>query len=604
MAEMKMPGLQYVSGAALPGAEESLDKYKQATQKVSEALERRINEPSTNWFEIAGAALAPTRSGNFFESLGNVNTVMGQQQRRAEERELPIAQMRAQLAGQQYQTEQDARAQKMLSSALGGADLQSVAQMLATPEGAISNPAIMGRLFALQGALPPDSKFGTQVKNLIDTQAKMIDIGLKSGQLNLEQLKVYNQGLQTEFETGVKPVLPNINRSTGQQPTAGQPSADQTSTAVDFSNLGSGDWRVTSGTGPRTLRGSPSDHGMGLDVGGVKAGTVANAPVTGTVVDVGNNKGLGNYLRIKTPEGNIVTAAHWQNVNVKAGDEVIAGQTPIGAVGSTGNSTGPHIHFEAKGSDGKPLDPRTLFASTQPQQAPRTPLTPKQLTEVEKTRQEEELKSQREASSKRGEPFQKKFDALTTYDYNTVQTNDLKNRELIQLVKDHPNVVGQLVHQGPLYALLQAAESGVSTPFGSLSVPVTEALNKLKMTPEEQAVARNILQITSDLNQTIMRTGKDIYGPQISAFDAQEMAKPGFKATDPMSFLVYLAGKNIVTNKFLGEMADAQQKYFEDNKTASTSSFFSSRNKIYTDIVDRFNATMRDLVENSPYRKK
>ena len=368
MAEMKMPGLQYVSGAALPGAEESLEKYKQATQKVSEALERRINEPSINWFEIAGAALAPTRSGNFFESLGNVNTVMGQQQRRAEERELPIAQMRALLAGQQYQTEQDARAQKMLASALGGADLQSVAQMLATPEGAISNPAIMGRLFALQGALPPDSKYGTQVKNLIDTQAKMIDIGIKSGQLNLDQLKAYNQGLETQFKTGVPPAMPNIIRPSGVQPTSGQSAEGQTAPAVDFTTLGNGDWRITSGTGPRTLRGAPNDHGMGLDVGGVKAGTIANAPVTGTVVDVGSNKGLGNYLRIKTPDGKIVTAAHWQNVNVKAGDEVIAGQTPIGAVGSTGNTTGPHIHFEAKGADGKPIDPRTLFASGQSSQ--------------------------------------------------------------------------------------------------------------------------------------------------------------------------------------------------------------------------------------------
>jgi hypothetical protein len=219
-------------------------------------------------------------------------------------------------------------------------------------------------------------------------------------------------------------------------------------------------------------------------------------------------------------------------------------------------------------------------------------------------RLEGESESQREGRSKRGEPFQKKYDTLAAYDYNTEQTYDLMNRELIQLVKDHPKVVGQLVHQGPLYALLQAAESGISTPVGSLSAPVTEVLSKLKLTPEEQAVGRNVLQIISQLNQTVMRAGKDIYGPQISVFDAREMAKPGFATTDPASFIMYLASKNIVTNKYLAEMAEAQQRYFEDNPNARTSSFFSKKNQEYVDIVDRLGATMRDLTQNSPFGKK
>jgi hypothetical protein len=224
--------------------------------------------------------------------------------------------------------------------------------------------------------------------------------------------------------------------------------------------------------------------------------------------------------------------------------------------------------------------------------------------ELFKKKEEAEIESQVAARSKRGESFQKKFDTLAGYDYNTVQTYDLMNRELIQLVKDHPKVVGQLVHQGPLYALLQAAESGISTPVGSLSAPVTEVLSKLKLTPEEQAVGRNVLQLISPLNQTVMRAGKDIYGPQISVFDAREMAKPGFATTDPASFIMYLASKNVVTNKFLGEMAEAQDSYFARNPNARTSAFFSSKNKEYTDIVDRLGATMRDLTRNSPFKKQ
>lgn len=210
------------------------------------------------------------------------------------------------------------------------------------------------------------------------------------------------------------------------------------------------------------------------------------------------------------------------------------------------------------------------------------------------------LEVQAKEAEKRTTPYIAKHDLLAGYDSATVATNNTKFNELIQIVKANPKVVGLLTHQGPMYALAQAAESGITTPWGSLAAPVGEAVAKLQLNPQEQAVARNVMQLISDLNQSVMKQGKAIYGPQISTFDAQKMAEPGFKNTDPASFIMYLAAKNKITNIYMGKMAEAQTEYFEQNPRATTASFFKS--KPYKQLVGEFAATYQDLVNKSPYK--
>jgi hypothetical protein len=200
-----------------------------------------------------------------------------------------------------------------------------------------------------------------------------------------------------------------------------------------------------------------------------------------------------------------------------------------------------------------------------------------------------------QAAKERDKPALEKYNMISTYDTNTVNQNNTKYDELMALMQKYPKVAGQLVHQGPLYALLQAAESGVTTPMGSISVPVSEAMAKLNLNPQEQSAARNMAQLISDLNQTVMKQGKAIYGPQISVFDAQKMAEPGFKNTDPASFISYLAAKNKVVNTYMGRLSEAQQSYFEANPRATTTSFF--RSPEYKRIVEQFNATYKALID-------
>lgn len=83
----------------------------------------------------------------------------------------------------------------------------------------------------------------------------------------------------------------------------------------------------------------------GLDIA-MPIGTELYAPIGGTIAEVANDPtGFGLYIKLSTPAGMDVLLAHLSNLyGTKAGDAVIAG-TPLGRSGSTGNSTGPHLHF-------------------------------------------------------------------------------------------------------------------------------------------------------------------------------------------------------------------------------------------------------------------
>ncbi|MCL2060767.1 MAG: M23 family metallopeptidase, partial [Oscillospiraceae bacterium] len=69
--------------------------------------------------------------------------------------------------------------------------------------------------------------------------------------------------------------------------------------------------------------------------------------------------GFGNYVKIKGIDGREYLYAHLFNTSVSVGDKINSG-TPIGIVGSSGNSTGPHLHLEVK-ENGKYVDPYPII---------------------------------------------------------------------------------------------------------------------------------------------------------------------------------------------------------------------------------------------------
>jgi murein DD-endopeptidase MepM/ murein hydrolase activator NlpD len=89
-------------------------------------------------------------------------------------------------------------------------------------------------------------------------------------------------------------------------------------------------------------------------------GTPVLAALEGRVVYVGTEKGYGNTVVVEHGRGFRTRYAHLAGLAVRAGDNLKAQQL-LGTVGSTGRSTGPHLHFEITQS-GECIDPRASMA--------------------------------------------------------------------------------------------------------------------------------------------------------------------------------------------------------------------------------------------------
>ena len=108
------------------------------------------------------------------------------------------------------------------------------------------------------------------------------------------------------------------------------------------------------------LRKDPFTHHVrfhkGLDLSAPEGMKVVSA-LAGTVISAGYEQGYGNTVRMQHDGGIQTCYGHLGFIKVKAGD-VVSSEAELGTVGSTGRSTGPHLHFEVIRM-GVPVDPLT-----------------------------------------------------------------------------------------------------------------------------------------------------------------------------------------------------------------------------------------------------
>jgi murein DD-endopeptidase MepM/ murein hydrolase activator NlpD len=118
-------------------------------------------------------------------------------------------------------------------------------------------------------------------------------------------------------------------------------------------------FRFTSGFGDRN---DPFGRGRrshaGVDLAGPR-GTAILATADGVITEAGRESGYGNVVRIRHEMGHETVYAHLSRIRAKVGQKVSRGDQ-IGDMGSTGRSTGSHLHYEVR-VNGQPVNPMTYL---------------------------------------------------------------------------------------------------------------------------------------------------------------------------------------------------------------------------------------------------
>ncbi len=193
-------------------------------------------------------------------------------------------------------------------------------------------------------------------KEELNTQRAAADALVKEIQANESEYQSTLDALAAEEEAVQEEIVRLSRELAAQQAAQGLPSG---------SAAGGYIWpvssrRITSRFGNRNtgIAGASTNH-TGVDIGGVGYTTPVQAAKAGTVIVSQQSSGYGNYVVVSHGSGNTTLYAHMSSRSVSGGDYVNQGDV-LGITGSTGISSGPHLHFEIT-ENGQRIDPLTYL---------------------------------------------------------------------------------------------------------------------------------------------------------------------------------------------------------------------------------------------------
>lgn len=606
------------------GADEDARKeYNEALQKTLSALEARAGQGPNLW-NIAGQFLNPGRTGSFGEAVGRAATSAGQDIEKQQEMAVPIAQMRASIAAQKYDTAQQAEAMKMLANAVGStpADLQQNLANGTVPPG--MGRKITPELYASIAARNP--KVGAIAKDMatMETDQTKILVDIVKSNLSLAEAEAkYGSDfidllppqaraiLQRNENKNQKPVTKPATEPTVEPLKPAEVTTPDTPQKREIRSLSVNDivpnGKIISTYGMRRDpfgSGEMKNH-PAWDIT-AKPGASVIAPVPGKVIFAGESPGFGNYIELQHPNGDVTAYGHLSGINVKKGDDVKASQE-IGASGATGKTTGPHLHFGVK-REGAWVDPASFFAqqsASLPAQI--TPIKPMQVAAAPQTTTidtndlrgmplaaQAEIRKERIKESEKS--YLPKIDAVLQADpSNTGQTINLTN-ELVAIARRSPTIFGQLQASGWINAALAAAQEGVQTPRGSISIPVEKFIEVKNLNKTQRQELTRATQIFGTLFLNNMKTYGKLLGTNATDNDARLYAAPMAKPSDAAASITYWGQHNVLNAITAGKMYDAYGDYMKTQpKGSDPGSFFMEKNSPYRSIINDYNRYYNQL---------
>ena len=196
-------------------------------------------------------------------------------------------------------------------------------------------------------------------KQELDTQRAEANRVIQELQANANETEAAIDGLEAE-EASIQKEIQRLSRELAAKEAAANQSSGGNGSSTSAAK-GGYIWpvssrKITSPFGPRKSPGGiGSRYHKGVDIGGVGYTTPVHAAKAGTVIVSQHSKSYGNYVVVSHGSGNTTLYAHMSSRSVSVGQHVNQGDV-LGITGSTGNSTGPHLHFEIT-ENGNRVDP-------------------------------------------------------------------------------------------------------------------------------------------------------------------------------------------------------------------------------------------------------
>jgi hypothetical protein len=543
MAEAKVGALPALPTGLSMADPDVKEKYNESVQKVLSALENRSQIP---WFKMAAAFADPGRTGTFGEAFGKAMGTIGQEQEQDRARALPIAQMRAQLAGQQYEMSKEEKALNAFANALGTTPQNLQSGMV----GAANNPAMMQRLNAAMPMFYGSPKIMEMAKTLFGQHKDIAQVLLeerKAGMTEADLVAKYG-----------KEILPMIR--------------------------GYGNVQGTGTTRPQA--------------GAPQAGGETTAPTTGTPQRdqnlVYNERGeVVDVLAQNDPDARPPTIQGQPIARPQAGERPAEGTpAPI----RTASEVLPSPRIEADRitfPDGRVLERGANSLDSW------NKLKQSSLESYERERAEN-IKFERDRISKAGEQRDATVEARIK-EVGGISTDEIgRTQGLLQsfseILKD-PEMAGAfglMMKQGIGPALYELAKDSVRVGNTTISLDAYKALVK-QLPPKVQEKLRGSEMLLSELFIQKAREAKSAFGPAISNFDILMQKERMASIRDTPKLINNWITQEMTTTEQKREIAEAYSDFLAKSSgtTKKPADFFAS--KEYKDLSKKYSQIYKDL---------
>jgi hypothetical protein len=522
-------------------------RYNESIEKVLASLENRSQIP---WFKIAAALGDPGRTGSAGEAYGKAFGVMGQQQEEDRARQLPIAQMRAQLAGQQYEMSKEEKALNAFANALGTTPQNLQAGMA----GAANNPMMMQRLNAAMPLFYGSPKIMEMAKTIFGQHKDIAQVLLeerKAGMTEAELLAKYGPeikpmivGYGSVQGTGAPRPQAGVPRPQAGAPQAGSPTTggsqrdpnlvyNESGEVIDVRAQPDPDARTPTIQGQPISRPQEGERPEGAPAAPMRTVT----EVVGRVIDEGN--------RVVTADGQVIIERGGANL----GDWPKVKEAAVAAY---------------------------------------------------RKQQEEQIKFERDRISKSGE-LRDATMADRVKEIGSINPDEIGRTQGLltsfsQIVKD-PEMAGAfalMMKQGIGPALYELAKDSIRVGNSTVSVDAYNALIK-QLPPQVQEKLRGSQMLLSELFIQKAREAKSAFGPQISNFDILMQKERMASIRDTPKLINNWITQELAMTEQKKELANAYTDFLtrSSGTTKKPADFFASRE--YKDLSKKYSQIYKDL---------